>query len=101
MSKFILEVPFASFSGKICKHAKVIFCKRGDTRYTSQICNPRTKPFTDEEKARHTKFTTAVANADAALADPEKKAAYMDAFNKQTKYKTFRNFVIAQEWKKL
>ena len=43
MSKINLEAPFQSFRGKICKHSKIIFAQRGQTQYTSQICNPRTK----------------------------------------------------------
>ena len=42
MSKINLEAPFQSFRGKICKHSKIIFAQRGQTQYTSQICNPRT-----------------------------------------------------------
>ncbi len=39
MSKINLEAPFTAFRGKICKHSKIIFAQRGDTQYTSQICN--------------------------------------------------------------
>ncbi len=40
MSNIKLEAPFQAFRGKICKHSKIIFAQRGDTQYTSQICNP-------------------------------------------------------------
>ena len=52
MSKINLEAPFQSFRGKICKHSKIIFAQRGQTQYTSQICNPRTKAYSAEELAR-------------------------------------------------
>ena len=62
MSKINLEAPFQSFRGKICKHSKIIFAQRGQTQYTSQICNPRTKAFSEAELARQNKFKTAITN---------------------------------------
>ena len=85
MSKINLEAPFTAFRGKICKHSKIIFAQRGDTQYTSQICN----------------FKQAVSNANAALADATQKAAYETAFKAQNKYKTLRGYVIAKEYEKL
>ena len=101
MSKINLEAPFTAFRGKICKHSKIIFAQRGQTQYTSQICNPRTKAYSEEEIARQGKFKQAVANANAALADSTQKAAYEEAFGKQSKYKTLRGYVIAMEYAKL
>ena len=101
MSKINLEAPFTAFRGKICKHSKIIFAQRGDTQYTSQICNPRTKPFSEAEVARQTKFKQAVSNANTALADATQKAAYEAAFKAQNKYKTLRGYVIAKEYEKL
>ena len=97
MSKINLEAPFTAFRGKICKHSKIIFAQRGDTQYTSQICNP----YSEEEQARQTKFKQAVSNANAALADATQKAAYETAFKAQNKYKTLRGYVIAKEYEKL
>jgi len=101
MSNIKLEAPFTAFRGKICKHSKIIFAQRGDTQYTSQICNPRTKPFSEAEVARQTKFKQAVTNANAALADATQKAAYEAEYSKQSKHKTLRGFVIAKEYEKL
>ena len=101
MSKINLEAPFQSFRGKICKHSKIIFAQRGQTQYTSQICNPRTKAYSEEEIARQGKFKQAVVNANAALADSTQKAAYEEAFGKQSKHKTLRGYVIAMEYAKL
>ncbi len=56
MNKIKLEAPFKAFRGKICKHSDIIYKKMKQTQYTSQICNPRTKPFSAEELARQTKF---------------------------------------------
>lgn len=101
MSKINLEAPFQSFRGKICKHSKIIFAQRGDTQYTSQICNPRTKAYSAEELARQAKFKTALTNANTALADSTQKAAYETAFKAQNKYKSLRGYVIAKEYEKL
>ena len=101
MSKINLEAPFTAFRGKICKHSKIIFAQRGDTQYTSQICNPRTKAYSAEELARQAKFKTALTNANTALADSTQKAAYEAEFKAQSKYKSLRGYVIAKEYEKL
>ena len=101
MSKINLEAPFQSFRGRICKHSKIIFAQRGQTQYTSQICNPRTKAYSEEELARQAKFKTALTNANTALADATQKAAYETAFKAQNKYKSLRGYVIAKEYEKL
>ena len=101
MSKINLEAPFTAFRGKICKHSKIIFAQRGQTQYTSQICNPRTKAYSEEEIARQGKFKQAVVNANAALADATQKAAYEAEYKAQSKYKTLRGYVIAMEYAKL
>ncbi len=101
MSSIKLEAPFSAFRGKICRHSKIIFAKRGETQYTSQICHPRTKPFSEAEKGRQTKFGTAVTNAQTALSDASQRAAYEQSFKKQKKYQTLRGYVIAEEYKKI
>lgn len=101
MSKINLEAPFTAFRGKICKHSKIIFAQRGDTQYTSQICSPRTKPFSEAEVARQSKFKQAVSNANTAFADATQKAAYEAEYKAQSKYKSLRGFVIAKEYEKL
>lgn len=101
MSKYNLEVPFTAFSGKVCKHSKIIFKKVRQTNFTSQICNPRTKPFTEAELARQNKFRQAAAATKTALADPTTRATYEAEFKAQTKYKTLYGFVLAKEYEKL
>ena len=101
MSSIKLEAPFQAFRGKICKHSKIIFAQRGQTQYTSQICNPRTKAYSEAELARQNKFKTAITNANTAMADATQKAAYETAFKAQSKYKTLRGYVIAKEYEKL
>ena len=65
MSKISLEVPFTAFKGKICKHTNIIYKQLRDTQFTSQICHPRTKAYSEEELARQAKFKTAAAAAKA------------------------------------
>ena len=101
MSKIKLEAPFKAFRGKICKHSDIIYKKMKNTNYTSQICNPRTKPFTAAEIARQTNFKTAVAQASTILADPTQRATYETAFKAQDKYTTLRGYVIAQVYASL
>ena len=101
MSNIKLEAPFTAFRGKICKHSKIIFAQRGQTQYTSQICNPRTKAYSEEEIARQGKFKQAVVNANAALSDSTQKATYEAEYKAQSKYKSLRGYVIAMEYAKL
>ena len=99
MSKFALEVPFTDFRGKVCKHSKIIFKKVRQTNFTSQICNPRTKPFTAEELARQEKFRQARAAVKALTS--EQKAEYATAFANQKKYSSLQGYMFAKEYEKL
>ena len=99
MSKYNLEAPFTAFSGKVCKHSKIIFKKVRQTNFTSQICNPRTKPFSAEELARQEKFTQARAAVNA-LTEEQKKAYETDFLN-QKKYVSLQGYMFAQEYAKL
>ena len=99
MSKINLEAPFTAFRGKICKHSKIIFAQRGQTQYTSQICNPRTKAFSAEELARQEKFRQARAAVKALTA--EQKTAYAEAFANQKKYSSLQGYMFAMEYAKL
>ena len=100
MSKFNLEVPFTAFKGKVCKHSKIIFKKVRQTNFTSQICNPRTKPFTEAELARQNKFRQAAAATKTALANPTERATLEAAFKAQKKYRTLFAYTVAQKYVK-
>ena len=88
-----------SYSGKICEHSDVYFAKKGNTLYTGKICNPRTKPFSEQELARQAKFTQARAAVKALTA--EQKAEYATAFKNQKKYMSLQGYMFAQEYQKL
>lgn len=101
MSKIKLEAPFTAFKGKICKHSNIIYKQVRQTQFTSQICNPRTKPYSEAELARQSKFRTAAAATKTALADPTTRATYEADFKAQSKYQTLYGYVLAQEYSKL
>ena len=101
MSKIKLEAPFTAFKGKICKHSNIIYKQVRQTQFTSQICNPRTKPYSEAELARQSKFRTAAAATKTALADPTTRATYEAEFKSQSKYQTLYGFVLAKEYAKL
>ena len=88
-----------SYSGKICEHSDVYFAKKGRTLYTGKICNPRTKPFSEQELARQAKFAQARAAVKALT--QEQKAEYATAFKNQKKYSSLQGYMFAQEYEKL
>ena len=99
MAKYVPIEMVKSYSGKICEHSDVYFAKKGNTLYTGKICNPRTKPFSEQELARQTKFRQAIAAVNALTA--EQKTAYTTAFKNQSKYGTLRGYMFAQEYAEL
>ena len=88
-----------SYSGKICEHSDVYFAKKGNTLYTGKICNPRTKPFSEQELARQEKFRQARAAVKGLTC--EQKTAYAEAFANQKKYSSLQGYMFAQEYEKL
>ena len=99
MAKYVPIEMVKSYSGKICEHSDVYFAKKGNTLYTGKICNPRTKPFSEQELARQTKFRQAIAAVNALTA--EQKTAYAAEFKNQKKYASLRGYMFAQEYAKL
>ena len=87
-----------SYSGKICEHSDVYFAKKGNTLYTGKICNPRTKPFSEQELARQEKFRQARAAVKGLTS--EQKTAYAEAFANQKKYSSLQGYMFAQEYAK-
>lgn len=99
MSEYALEIPFREFRGKLCRHGRIIFKKVNGTRYTSVICNPYEGAPTEAQQEQRDKMRTAVANVK--KLNPTELAAYRQAFKAQSKYKTLRGYMIAQEILKL
>ena len=99
MSKYEPIEMVKSYSGKICEHSDVYFAKKGNTLYTGKICNPRTKPFSEQELARQEKFAQARAAVKALTA--EQISDYETAFKNQKKYVSLQGYMFAQEYAKL
>ena len=99
MSKIKLEAPFQSFRGKVCKHSEIIFKQMYGTRFTSQICNPYTGAPSQAQTAQRTKMSQAAA-AVKALSQTDRNN-YLTEFKKQTRYRSFYGFLMAQEFAKL
>ena len=88
-----------SYSGKSCEHSDVYVAKKGNTLYPGKICNPRTKPFSEQELARQEKFRQARAAVKGLTS--EQKTAYAEAFANQKKYSSLQGYMFAQEYEKL
>ena len=101
MSKIKLEAPFRAFRGKICKHSEIIYKRVGNTQFTSQICNPRTSDFSEEERTRQNRFRLAVAATKDILLDDTLRATATLEFKAQSKYTTLRGYIVAREYAKL
>lgn len=99
MSTYLLEVPFKDFHGKICRHDRIIFKKVNGTRYTSVVCNPYKGAPSEAQQEQRDKMRTAVANIK--KLNSTELAAYQTAFKAQSKYKTLRGYMVAQEILKL
>ena len=99
MAKYVPIEMVKSYSGKICEHSDVYFAKKGNTLYTGKICNPRTKPFSEQELARQEKFRQARAAVKALTM--EQKTAYAEAFANQKKYSSLQGYMFAMEYAKL
>ena len=99
MAKYVPIEMVKSYSGKICEHSDVYFAKKGNTLYTGKICNPRTKPFSEQELARQEKFRQARAAVNGLTS--QQKTAYADAFANQNKYSSLQGYMFAMEYAKL
>jgi hypothetical protein len=99
MAKYVPIEMVKSYSGKICEHSDVYFAKKGGTLYTGKICNPRTKPFSEQELARQEKFRQTAAAVKALTG--EQVTAYETAFKNQKKYGSLRGYMFAKEYEKI
>lgn len=87
-----------SLSGSLCSHSDMYFFRKNGKVFTGKRCHPYKGEPTANQLAQRQKFATARTNAKAALADPEKKAAYLAAFKSQHRYCDFNGYVFAQEY---
>ncbi len=99
MSYYSLEIPFRDFRGRICRHSEIIYKAVHGTRYTSVLCNPYKGEPTAAQLAQRNKMREAIANIQNLSAT--ELAAYQASFKAQTRYRTLRGYMIAQEMLKL
>ena len=81
MSQIKPNALIESMSGKICGHSDMYFFRKNGKVFSGKICYPSTKEPTSAQTAQRTKFATAHANTQAALADATQRANY-EAFLK-------------------
>ena len=65
------------------------------------MSRPRSTAVTTDETQQRNKFKAAVTATRTRMADPEKYAQDLAAFQAQTKYKTLYQYVFNSEWSKL
>ena len=65
------------------------------------MSRPRSTNVSEQETNQRAKFKVAATATRARMLNPEQYQTDMLAFSKQTKYKTFYQYVFNQEWSKL
>ena len=65
------------------------------------MSRPRSTNVSQDEITQRAKFKAAVTATRTRMQNPEQYQTDMVAFSKQTKYKTFYQYVFNQEWSKL
>lgn len=80
-------------------HSDTYFAERYGTCYTGKICNPRTKPYSEDELKRQARFKAATDAAIARMSNPSTHAADMAAFQAQKNLpngkKTLRGYLFS------
>lgn len=73
---------------------------RGDsgTNFTSRICNPYKGAPSDGQKDAMAAFAAAQAKVSEVMSDPSQRQAAVQRFKNQTKYKTLRGFIFAENY---
>ncbi len=104
MAKYELMEPFTAIRGKLGKNCQgPVFHKRALTGklYTNHMHNPYTGEASEGQRTVRNNFKTAMENVETVLADNALKAAAIERFKAQSKYKYLRNFIFVEELKKL
>lgn len=99
MAKVTLIEPYASVRGMICKHSNVVNRVYLGQQVVSRRCNKRTTAYSTDELALQQKFKTATANTITRY--NQALEADVTAFKAQSKYKTLRGYIFADEYAKL
>ena len=102
MAKAELEVPFSAVNGRLDRADEIYFCTRfGKTVVSHYPTRKKPKSITPHQRDLSSNFANAVRMAKNELADPERKAYWLQRFEEQKKtakkpYVILRNFVIAE-----
>jgi hypothetical protein len=98
MSQVVFIDPVDHISGKISKKYKTIFNYRSASgRKYTQVRGKRTTPVSIEEKDARFRFKSIAQAVNTRLHNMNQQAADQAAFAAQTRYKTLRQYVWAQE----
>ncbi len=97
-----MEAPWQRVGGKISKkRTQVVWAQNAyGTRYT-QVLSKRSTLFSSSEIAVQDKFRQVSAKVVEVLSDATQRAQYQVAFAQQSRYKTLRGYIFAQEYAKL
>lgn len=100
MAKSGLEVPFNQVSGRISKDSEIYYTNRfGQTVVSNYPKHRDPKKITAHQHDLNARFSQAVVQAGAELADSARRAYWQDLFDRQKEpkqYKTLRGFIIAR-----
>lgn len=102
MAKVVYIDPVDHISGKVCRHTKTIFMHRADTgsNFTSRICNPYKGAPSAGQQSSMEAFKAATDKVKEVMANSTEMAAAAARFKNQTKYKTLRGFIFAENYGK-
>ena len=102
MAKVSFQDPIANVNGRIDNNSETYFCTRFGQKVVSHYPkhkNPNN--ISDRQRTLNANFSQAVRQAKIELADPDRRAYWLKAFEKQMltadkPYRILRNFVIAE-----
>jgi hypothetical protein len=98
MSQVSFLDPVDHISGKITKKNRTVFCYRSASgRKYTQVRGKRTTPVSIEEKDARFRFKSIAQAVNTRLHNMNQQATDQAAFAAQSRYKTLRQYVWAQE----
>ena len=102
MAKVSFQDPVVNLNGRIDNNSETYFCTRFGQEVVSHYPkhkNPNN--ISDRQRTLNANFSQAVRQAKSELEDPERRAQWLQAFEKQMRtadkpYRILRNYVIAE-----
>ncbi|MGM9811165.1 MAG: hypothetical protein ACI30J_09920 [Paludibacteraceae bacterium] len=102
MAKVSFQDPVANVNGRIDNNSETYFCTRFGQKVVSHYPKHKNpKKISSRQRTLNANFTHAVQQARIELADPDRRAFWLKAFERQMQtadkpYRILRNFVIAE-----